>query len=270
MAARALHRNAAPAAFTVPSGNISPACLQSVPTAAIPFQPSKIKVAHLMPERKPVMDNKIEIFKNEQFGEVRTILIGDEPWFAGKDVALVLRYSNPQKAIRDHVDEEDRTVNESFTVHGTPITLINESGLYSLIMCSKLPEAKAFKRWITHEVIPTIRKTGGYMTDSLLERIQKEPAVIVEFAQALILEKNRVKALECELNTAKPKADYYDAFINPDDCTNIRTTAKELKSRSASSSSFFSGRSTCSDLPPVSFFPTTRTAMPDCSSSAIL
>ena len=67
------------------------------------------------------------------------------------------------------------------------------------------------------------------MTDSLLERIQKEPAVIVEFAQALILEKNRVKALECELNTAKPKADYYDAFINPDDCTNIRTTAKELK-----------------------------------------
>ena len=67
------------------------------------------------------------------------------------------------------------------------------------------------------------------MTDSLLERIQKEPAVIMEFAQALILDKNRVKALECELNTAKPKADYYDAFINPDDCTNIRTTAKELK-----------------------------------------
>ena len=75
------------------------------------------------------MDNKIEVFKNEQFGEVRTILIGDEPWFAGKDVALVLRYSNPQKAIRDHADEEDRTVNESFTVHGTPITLINESGV---------------------------------------------------------------------------------------------------------------------------------------------
>ena len=217
------------AAFIVPSGNISPACLQSVPTAAILFQPSKTKVAHLMPERKSVMNNKIEVFKNEQFGEVRTILIGDEPWFAGKDVALVLRYSNPQKAIRDHVDEEDRTVNESFTVHGTPITLINESGLYSLIMSSKLPEAKAFKRWITHEVIPTIRKTGGYMTDSLLERIQKEPAVIVEFAQALILERNRVKALECELITAKPKADYYDAFINPDDCTNIRTTAKELK-----------------------------------------
>ena len=109
------------------------------------------------------------------------------------------------------------------------MTVVNEPGLYTLILSSRKPEAKAFKRWITHDVIPMIRKTGGYMTDSLLERIQKEPAVIVEFAQALILEKNRVKALECELNTAKPKADYYDAFINPDDCTNIRTTAKELK-----------------------------------------
>ena len=109
------------------------------------------------------------------------------------------------------------------------MTVVNEPGLYTLLLSSRKPEAKAFKRWITHDVIPMIRKTGGYMTDSLLERIQKEPAVIVEFAQALILEKNRVKALECELNTAKPKADYYDAFINPDDCTNIRTTAKELK-----------------------------------------
>ena len=109
------------------------------------------------------------------------------------------------------------------------MTVVNEPGLYTLILSSRKPEAKAFKRWITHDVIPMIRKTGGYMTDSLLERIQKEPAVIVEFAQALILEKHRVKALECELNTAKPKADYYDAFINPDDCTNIRTTAKEMK-----------------------------------------
>ncbi|EKC47814.1 Prophage antirepressor, partial [human gut metagenome] len=97
------------------------------------------------------------------------------------------------------------------------------------IVHSKLPAAEKFEHWLFDEVVPTIRKTGGYMTDSLLERIQKEPAVIMEFAQALIREKNRVKALEVELNTAKPKADYYDAFINPDDCTNIRTTAKELK-----------------------------------------
>ena len=216
------------AAFIVPSGNISPACLRSVPTAAIPFQPSKIKVAHLMPERKPVMDNKIEIFKNEQFGEVRTILEGEKVLFCAADVAKALGYTNPNKAVNDHC--------RAITKRSTPISgkvqsinFIPEGDVYRLIIRSKLPAAEKFELWVFDEVIPTIRKTGGYMTDSLLERIQKEPAVIVEFAQALILEKNRVKALECELITAKPKADYYDAFINPDDCTNIRTTAKELK-----------------------------------------
>ena len=90
------------AAFIVPSGNISPACLQSVPTAAIPFLPSKIKVAHLLPERKPVMDNKIEVFKNEQFGEVRTILEGEKVLFCAADVAKALGYTNPNKAVNDH------------------------------------------------------------------------------------------------------------------------------------------------------------------------
>ncbi len=106
--------------------------------------------------------NELTIFKNEDFGEVRTILINDEPYFVGKDVALILGYTNPQKALRDHVDEEDRTVNESFTVNGTAATLINESGLYSLILSSKLPSAKKFKRWVTSEVLPEIRKTGAY------------------------------------------------------------------------------------------------------------
>lgn len=77
------------------------------------------------------MENKIEIFKNDRFGNIRIILLNDEPWFVGKDIAVILGYSNPQKAVRDHVDHEDRTVNESFTVNGTPITLINESGLFS-------------------------------------------------------------------------------------------------------------------------------------------
>lgn len=176
------------------------------------------------------MDNKIEVFKNEQFGEVRTVLIGGEPWFIANDVLRVLAVSNSKDALRT-LDDDEKSGVDIIDPHGRKqkTNCISEAGLYSIILRSRKPEAKAFKRWITHEVIPTIRKTGGYMTDSLLERIQKEPAVIVEFAQALILEKNRVKALECELNTAKPKADYYDAFINPDDCTNIRTTAKELK-----------------------------------------
>ena len=174
------------------------------------------------------MDNKIEVFKNEQFGEVRTILEGEKVLFCAADVAKALGYTNPNKAVNDHC--------RAITKRSTPISgkvqsinFIPEGDVYRLIIRSKLPAAEKFELWVFDEVIPTIRKTGGYMTDSLLERIQKEPAVIVEFAQALILEKNRVKTLECELNTAKPKADYYDAFINPDDCTNIRTAAKELK-----------------------------------------
>ena len=162
------------------------------------------------------MNNKIEVFKNEQFGEIRTALIENEPWFVAVDVCRALEIGNSSQAIsRLDADEKMITlISNEGNKRGNPnMTVVNEPGLYTLILSSRKPEAKAFKRWITHDVIPMIRKTGGYMTDSLLERIQKEPAVIVEFAQALILEKNRVKALECELNTAKPKADYYDAFI---------------------------------------------------------
>ena len=100
-------------------------------------------------------------FENQQ---VRTIEIENEPYFVGKDVATILGYSNPQKAVRDHVDEEDKTLNETFTVNGTQPVLINESGLYSLILSSKLPNAKKFKRWVTSEVLPTIRKHGAYLT----------------------------------------------------------------------------------------------------------
>lgn len=108
------------------------------------------------------MENSIEIFKNEAFGEIRVVEIEGEPWFVGKDIASVLGYSNPQKAIRDHVDEDDKTVNDLFIVNGTKGILINESGLYSLILSSKLPTAKKFKNWVTGEVLPSIRKTGAY------------------------------------------------------------------------------------------------------------
>ena len=101
--------------------------------------------------------NQMEIFKNPEFGAIRAVEIDGEPWLVGKDVSLALGYTNPQKAIRDHVDAEDRTVNDSFTVNGTAITLINESGLYSLVLSSKLPKAKQFRRWVTSEVLPTIR-----------------------------------------------------------------------------------------------------------------
>lgn len=151
------------------------------------------------------MENEIHVFRKEGFGEIRTVLIDDEPWFAGKDVALVLGYLNPQKAIRDHVDEEDRTANESFTVHGTPITLINESGLYTLIISSKLPEAKAFKRWITHEVIPAIRKTGTYTERpmSVAEQFLTVAKIQVELERRQDAMEKRTLALEESAEEAK-------------------------------------------------------------------
>lgn len=106
--------------------------------------------------------NELTVFQNQEFGRLRAAEINDEVWFVGKDVARSMGYTNPQKAIRDHVDDEDKMANEMFTVNGTPITLINESGLYSLVLSSKLPGAKRFKRWVTSEVLPSIRKHGGY------------------------------------------------------------------------------------------------------------
>lgn len=173
--------------------------------------------------------DKITIFNNKEFGTIRTTIINDEPYFVGKDAAISLGYSNPRKAIIDHVDEEDKGVTKCDTLGGSQdFTVINESGLYSLILSSKLPKAKAFKRWVTHEVIPSIRKTGAYMTDSLLDRVKNDPEIIYSLAEELLNARNKVKGLETELSVAKPKAEFYDTFVNPNDCTGLRVTAKEL------------------------------------------
>ena len=110
---------------------------------------------------------------------VRTLNIDGIPWFVGKDVAEILGYSNPQKSLRDHVDDEDKTVNESFTVNGTMGILVNESGLYSLILSSKLPSAKSFKRWVTSEVLPSLRKTGSYNTGAISQAEYLRAASII-------------------------------------------------------------------------------------------
>lgn len=111
--------------------------------------------------------NELEIFKNEEFGEIRTIVIDSEPWFVGKDIAEVLGYVKTRNAINNHVDEEDKKdAPIQGSLGGTQnMTIINESGLYSLIISSKLPRAKEFKHWITSEILPTIRKTGGYVNN---------------------------------------------------------------------------------------------------------
>ena len=120
--------------------------------------------------------NQLEIFKNREFGEIRTVTVDGEPWFVAKDIAEILQYTNTQKAIRDHVDEEDK-LTERIVLSGQnrEVICINESGLYSLILSSKMPGAKRFKRWVTSEVLPQIRRTGTYqkpMTPQEMMRVQ--------------------------------------------------------------------------------------------------
>lgn len=106
---------------------------------------------------------EMQIFENQEFGAVRTVELDGEPWLVGKDVAQALGYSNPRKALADHVEEEDKGVTKCDTLGGVQeMTIINESGLYSLVLSSKLPRAKKFRRWVTAEVLPAIRRTGGY------------------------------------------------------------------------------------------------------------
>lgn len=130
--------------------------------------------------------NSYKTFSNNEFGEIRVLEIENEPWFVGRDIATVLGYSNPPKAVRTHVDEEDKGVNEMDTPGGKQkIIVINESGLYSLILNSKLPNAKKFKRWVTNEVLPSIRKHGAYMTENTIEKALTSPDFLIQLATKL-------------------------------------------------------------------------------------
>ncbi len=175
------------------------------------------------------MDNKLMTFENAAFGKIRTLTIDGEPWFVAADVCRALEIGNPSMAV-ERLDDDEKGISTIDTLGGKQrMTIINEPGLYSLVLSSRKPEAKAFRRWITHEVIPTIRKYGGYMTKSLLEQVLENPNLIYEFARRMLAEQQKNERLRQELDRAKPKADYYDAFIHPESCTNIRATAKELK-----------------------------------------
>ena len=183
------------------------------------------------------MEDKIQVFKNAEFGSVRTIELDGEPWFVGKDVATALGYTNPRDALSKRVDAEDKGVANCDTLGGEQqVAVINESGLYSLILSSKLPKAKEFKHWITAEVLPNIRKNGGYMAG----QIEMTPEEVV--ANALVLanniladrerrikeldEKNKVLAEENE--AAKPKVEYFNALVDKAMLTSFTNTAKEL------------------------------------------
>lgn len=184
--------------------------------------------------------NELTIFKNEQFGEMRTVTIGEEIWFVGKDVAEILGYKNSKDALITHVSEEDKRIiqrseiatlenhlpKEVFPVNFTSgdipnrgLTIINESGLYSLVLSSKLPSAKEFKRWVTSEILPSIRKHGAYMSPETIEKVITDPDFIIRLAIELKAAREKVAELQ-------PKAAYYDAVSRADGSTSFRETAK--------------------------------------------
>ena len=183
------------------------------------------------------MENRMQIFQNEEFGRVRTFVTENGvPWFVGKDVADNLGYQNGSRDINRHVAPEDRTKGMVFDGNQRKETiLINESGLYSLILSSKLESAKRFKHWVTSEVLPSIRRHGAYMTDALLEQAAGNADVAAQVVRALSEERNlnkklagQLKQAEAQLTVALPKAAYFDALVDCPDCTGIRLTAKEL------------------------------------------
>lgn len=178
--------------------------------------------------------NELKIFENPAFGQVRIVEREGEPWFVGKDVAQVLGYANPSKAILDHVDDEDKAfqmleVADSQNGNLVKTAIITESGLYSLVLSSKLPTAKAFKRWITSEVIPSIRKNGGYIAGQAELSPEELMARALMVAQRTLAERDaRISALTVENEVMRPKAGYFDDMVDRKLNTGIRETAKEL------------------------------------------
>lgn len=163
--------------------------------------------------------NDIKVFENDAFGSVRTMDMEGEVWFVGKDVAEILGYTNPSKALADHVDEEDKLNNESLSSLGQRGGwLINESGLYSLVLSSKLPTAKQFKRWVTSEVLPAIRKTGEYHV----------PQTYLDALKALVASEEEKERLALENEQMKPKAEFYDAVTDSKDAIPMGEVAKVL------------------------------------------
>ena len=174
---------------------------------------------------------ELQVFKNVEFGSVRTTTIGGQPYFVGKDVADILGYANTRKALIDHVDEEDKGVTKCDTLGGKQdLTIINESGLYSLILSNKMPNAKKFKRWVTSEVLPAIRKHGLYATDDLIAN----PDLAIAAFTALKVEREKNKELmaavaigQQQIAEMKPKATYYDVVLKCRDAVNISVIAKD-------------------------------------------
>lgn len=172
----------------------------------------------------------MKIWENPEFGELRVVDMDGEPWMVGKDVAQALGYTNPRKALADHVDEEDKGVTKCYTPGGTQeMVIINESGLYSLVLFSKLPTAKKFKRWVTSEVLPSIRKSGGYIAGQDQLTPEELMAKALQVANKTLAEREaRISTLTVQNAIMAPKAEYFDELVDRNTLTSFRDTAKEL------------------------------------------
>ena len=184
------------------------------------------------------MDNHLMIFESTDFGRVRSVLKDGAPWFVAVDVCKALGLNQVTRAM-SRLDSDEGGLLEVPHPQNTDKTIeinaVSEAGLYHLILCSKKPEARAFKRWITHEVIPSIRKHGAYMTDALLSRMDEHPELISEYIGKLRAEnakanaaREALKKAEAENARLAPKASYYDSFVGVESVTCLRYTAKEL------------------------------------------
>lgn len=166
-------------------------------------------------------------FKGQQ---VRTVTINEEPYFVGRDIADILGYKKPENAIANHVDDEDKTttlIQGTGSNYKSKTVVINESGLYSLILGSKLPQAKDFKHWVTSEVLPTIRKHGAYMTPAKIEEVLTDPDTIIQLATQLKQEREGRLIAEQKVNELTPKATYYDKVLSDKSLVTITQIAKD-------------------------------------------
>lgn len=171
--------------------------------------------------------NNLTVFSNADFGQIRTIMIDDEPWFVGKDLADSLGYQNGSRDVNRHVDADDRAKTMLFDGYQNKETIIiNESGMYSLIFGSRLESAKAFKRWVTSEVLPTLRKTGSYDLGAEIESYKIDDPI--ERAKRWIEEQEEKKLLESKIEADAPKVKAFDDLIDSKMLINFRDAAKEI------------------------------------------
>lgn len=188
------------------------------------------------------MNNKIKVFENAEFGPVRTVTINGEPWFVASDVCKALEINNVSMAISRLDDDEKNTISLTEGIPGNPNkTIVNEPGLYSLVLSSRKPEAKSFKRWITHEVIPDIRQYGMYATSDFLDKALGNPdnwiRMLTEYSAVkkenetlklkTVEQKEVIESQNNQITLMKPKASYYDLVLQTKNAVNITTIAKD-------------------------------------------